>query len=285
MPGTTSELTYICTRRKCSNITHTINLAMRTASPKPAAKVAEYVQRILVIENVAVTDPFVLPLYANGTPTLLFQTAAGTVNGNANHLTLFGQTVLPDTLTLTENFTLIAYFFHPFALHTLFGVSPTDLTDNPINLNLLSSKKAGALQEQLLNTGTVEEMIDLINDYIYSLAVRNKTDVELIRFVTKAISGNPTRRVEEMVEKELHLTKRTFLRLFEKQVGILPNQYRRIVQFNAAFQQMQNRQFSKLSDIAFEQGFADQSHFIRAFKEFTGITPKDYEKLLGRSEA
>ena len=257
---------------------------MRTASPQPAAKVAEYVQRILVIENVAITDPFVLPLYANGTPTLLFQTAAGTVQGNANHLTLFGQTVLPDTLTLTDNFTLIAYFFHPFALSALFGVSPADLTDNPINLNLLSSKQARTLQEQLLNAATVGEMTSLIDDYIHSLAVRIKTDMELIRFATRAIAGNPAHRMEEMVEKELHLTKRTFLRLFEKQVGILPNQYRRIAQFNAAFQQLQSRRFNKLSDVAFEQGYADQSHFIRTFKEFTGITPKDYARLLGRSD-
>lgn len=253
-------------------------------SPQPAGRVAQYVQRILVIENYKVTDPFVLPLYANGTPTLLFQTAAGKVQGKANHLTLFGQTVLPDTLTLTEDFTLIAYFFQPYALYTLFGISPADLTDSPINLNLLSSKKANELQEQLLHAGTVAAMMSLIDDYIYSLAVRIKTDVELISFATRAIAGNPNGKVEEMATRELHLTRRTFMRLFEKQVGILPNQYRRIAQFNAAFQQLQSRRFSKLSDIAFQQGYADQSHFIRAFREFTGITPKEYEKLLGGAD-
>jgi AraC-like DNA-binding protein len=257
---------------------------MRTASPKPADRVAQYVQRILVIEDFKVTDPFVLPLYANGTPTLLFQTAVGKVQGSANHLTLFGQTVLPDTLTLSEDFTLIAYFFQPYALHTLFGISPADLTDSPINLNLLSSKRVNELQEQLLNAGSVAAMMDLIDDYIYSLAVRIKTDVELISFATRAIAGNPHLKVEEMAASELHLTKRTFMRLFEKQVGILPNQYRRIAQFNAAFQQLQSRRFSKLSDIAFHHGYADQSHFIRAFKEFTGITPKDYEKLINRAD-
>jgi AraC-like DNA-binding protein len=34
-----------------------------------------------------------------------------------------------------------------------------------------------------------------------------------------------------------------------------------------------------LSDIAFENGYADQSHYVRAFKEFTNITPKDYLKF------
>lgn len=35
-----------------------------------------------------------------------------------------------------------------------------------------------------------------------------------------------------------------------------------------------------LTDIALECGFADQSHFIRAFKAFHQITPLDYRKLL-----
>jgi AraC-like DNA-binding protein len=35
-----------------------------------------------------------------------------------------------------------------------------------------------------------------------------------------------------------------------------------------------------LSEIAFDCGFADQSHFIRCFKENIGITPLKYRKIL-----
>lgn len=35
-----------------------------------------------------------------------------------------------------------------------------------------------------------------------------------------------------------------------------------------------------LTDISFACGFADQSHFIRTFKEFHGITPKLFRKLI-----
>jgi len=40
-----------------------------------------------------------------------------------------------------------------------------------------------------------------------------------------------------------------------------------------------HRQFQNLSDIAYDNDYADQSHYIRAFKEFTNITPKEYLHL------
>jgi AraC-like DNA-binding protein len=33
-------------------------------------------------------------------------------------------------------------------------------------------------------------------------------------------------------------------------------------------QMIEKGSFEKLSDVAFESGYADQSHFIRSFKEF-----------------
>jgi AraC family transcriptional regulator len=38
-----------------------------------------------------------------------------------------------------------------------------------------------------------------------------------------------------------------------------------------------------LTGIAFECGFADQSHFIRSFKACYGLTPNHYRRLLGRA--
>jgi AraC-like DNA-binding protein len=196
---------------------------------------------------------------------------------------LFGQTVFPETLTIRDNFTLIAYFFKPFALFSLFGVSARELTNNPIDLNLLAATQTRQLQEQLLNAATTEEMIGLLDDYVFSLITKTTVDCQLIRFATLTIAQNAGKDALLKVQKELHVTERTFQRMFEKNIGIAPNLYRRIWQFNNAFQQLNNRQFVKLSDIAFTNGYADQSHYIRAFKEFTGITPKEYLKF-GQSE-
>jgi AraC family transcriptional regulator len=38
-----------------------------------------------------------------------------------------------------------------------------------------------------------------------------------------------------------------------------------------------------LTEIAFESGFADQSHFIRSFRNYYGVTPLGYRRLMGGS--
>jgi AraC-like DNA-binding protein len=252
---------------------------MKVYNPIPGNKISDFVHSILVIENLKVINPFVLPLYANGSPTLLFQTAKGQIKGNSNNLTLFGQTVFPETLTIKENFTLIAYFFKPFSLFSLFGVSAQELTDNPINLNLLEPSKALALQEKLLNANSKDEMLKLIDNYIFSLMTKVKAGIELIKFAANKIIEDPCKESLQNVQRELYLTERTFQRMFEKNIGISPNQFRRICQFNSAFQQLQKRKFNNLTDIVFDKGYADQSHYIRTFKEFTNITPTDYLKF------
>lgn len=245
-------------------------------NPLPSAKVADYVQDILVIENYVISKPFILPLYANGTPTLLFQSVEGEIKESANYLTLFGQTVFPETLTLKENFSLIAYFFKPHVLFSLFGLSAQELTDHPISLHLLSSKKAKCLQEKLLNTPSTERRIQLLDNYIYSLIQKIKSETQLIAYATQQILQNPNTDTLQKIQKELFITERSLQRLFQKNVGVSPNQFRRIGQFSAAFKQIQQRQFEKIIDVAYAHGYSDQSHFNRAFKEFTQITPKAY---------
>ena len=243
----------------------------------PSAGIASYVDRILVIEENQLTTPFILPLYANGVPTILFKSVKGKIGKqDADHLTLFGQTVLPEFLNLNDNFTLIAYFFKPYSLPTLFGVAAHELTDKPIDMNLLFHERSARLQERLVNTSGTENMIALLDKYILNLINRCKSNCPLIQYAATAIANDPSKESLHAIQKELYITERTFQRLFEKHIGVAPNLYRRICQFNSAFVQLNKRNHYKLSDIAFQNGYADQSHYIRSFKEFTNITPTGY---------
>jgi AraC-like DNA-binding protein len=53
-----------------------------------------------------------------------------------------------------------------------------------------------------------------------------------------------------------------------------PKEYSRIVRFQKALKQMQHQR-SKINqaDLAYTNGYADQSHLIREFKKLCGYTP------------
>ena len=242
----------------------------------PADRISEYVREILVLEDHSVMTPYSLPLFANGMPTLLFQTTKGKIKNSYNYLTLFGQTVVPDRLTISDHFTLIAYFLKPYTLVSLFGISAPELTDNPIDLRLLSYCDATALQEQLLNADSTDAMVSLLDEYLFELSTKIKADTRLIQYATNKIGQHPHTEILKEVQSELCVTERTFQRMFEKNVGISPNQFRRICQFNNAFRELSRERHKKLTEIAFDHCYADQSHYTRAFREFTNVTPLEY---------
>lgn len=243
----------------------------------PSEKIASHVDRVLVIEESQISTPFILPLYANGVPTILFTSAKGKLGkNNASHLNLFGQTILPENLTLQDEFILIAYFFKPYSLISLFGVEAQELTDRPLDMNLLFPKRSDELQSRLVDSGNANLMMEILDEFIFHLIAHSREDCVRVRYAANKIMHDHSKESLVAVQKELHITERTFQRLFEKNIGVSPGMFRRICQFDAAFTELNYRRHQKLSDLAYHHGYADQSHYIRAFKEFTSITPGEY---------
>lgn len=57
------------------------------------------------------------------------------------------------------------------------------------------------------------------------------------------------------------------------------SQYIRKIRIEKSLSLLRRKNLS-LTDIALSCGFADQSHFIRCFKEFSGVTPKAFRKII-----
>jgi AraC-like DNA-binding protein len=84
--------------------------------------------------------------------------------------------------------------------------------------------------------------------------------------------------IKEIAEKE-KLNIRTLERRFLKETGISAKQFAKIVQFQSSLNQLETKDFNKINDVVYTNGYADQSHFIRVFKAFTGVTPNTFGKI------
>lgn len=67
------------------------------------------------------------------------------------------------------------------------------------------------------------------------------------------------------------------LRAFTRQVGVSPYRYLQTIRLGRARKFLE--QGMPPVDAAAAAGFSDQSHFTNFFKEYTGLTPKQYQKI------
>ena len=244
---------------------------------KPHQLLSEYVRTVLILEGFSQPATEQLPLVTNGMPALLCRTE-GDQGGNENvlQLTMFGRSTTPDSWTINDTTTIIAYFFKPFALATVFNVPAKKLIGDPVELSNWSPHKTNALRTQLSYAASTTKKIEVLDNLLILQLQQNHKECEIIKYATDEIMCNPGTEILTAILNKLDLNERTFQRAFKKYVGVTPNQYRRICQFQVSFEQLRGKGFNKLTDIAYDNGFADQSHFIRSFKEFTQITPNDY---------
>lgn len=249
----------------------------------PDASLSLFVKDILVFEAENENLQTVLPFYADGYPGLMFQETAGGLVVNPHkkqmpQLFLYGQTIKPIELVMQGSYKLIIYQLYPFVLRSFFDVNPQDINDGCHDLDIQHKESL----KQLLQTDCLENRIEILNSLLLNLykAKQEKLDYTIFQALTLIVESKGQLNINELPEK-IHTTKRTLERRFSKEVGILPKQFATIIQFQHSLEQLKLKEYDKLTDIVYANGFADQSHFIRVFKAYTGSTPKKLDTTSG----
>lgn len=73
-------------------------------------------------------------------------------------------------------------------------------------------------------------------------------------------------------------TQKSLIEQFKKYCGYTPKVFHRIFRFNEILKSIGNKEVINWSQIAYEYDYADQSHFIKEFKEFSGFSPEEFIK-------
>ena len=243
-----------------------------------------YVKEIFSFQSHQISKDAYTPFryYANGLPGLLFQQSAQGMKlkvddqiHNLSELYLYGQTIKPVELLVEGDFRLVIFYLYPDALKRIFNLDPGKLVDDCINFDLLGIEGCDKLLNRLKQLKYLEEQVREIVNYLESILPKEHSGVDLTEAFQQLELQNESFRFSS-INSGIHMSQRSFQRLFKQYVGISPRMYTRINQFNKALNQLESGDFQLLTQLAYDTNYADQAHFTRSFKEFTGLTPTEF---------
>lgn len=188
------------------------------------------------------------------------------------------------TLAVDGNFIIAGIKIFPHSLGLFFDIEAGEITDALALLSdagdLSYEEMIEKLQENITDT---DKTISILEDYMLKKLHGNIDDkIKMIDYSIKTIKRHNGSIVINKLAGHLGLSKRLLEMRFEKLVGVGPKLFSRIIRINQAALLDDNDTIKKFIESSLNLGFFDQSHYIKEFKKFTGMTPKQYYELCVR---
>lgn len=237
---------------------------------------------IVVLEMDETETEKKIPLYADGFPGIVYSKSDHPFYQQPNGKKLsdfyvYGQTVEPITLEVHGAFKLMCIRLYPCAVRILLHVDPKVLKDDCYDLRRVEHVETHKTLKRLEHTEDWANILEILADYFTTL-VKNASDNPDDRIqlaIHLILKTHGTMSIKDLRDK-LCVAERTLERHFLKEIGVTAKQFARIIQFSSALQKMTDADYVTLTEVGYDSGFSDQSHFIRSFKRYTGKTPKEY---------
>ena len=189
-----------------------------------------------------------------------------------SRLTISGQVNFPSHLSATGETEMIVVVFKPYGLGPLLNIPASLFYNQEVSGDGIDGLGLRELDERISGCEDVIDCIKLIDNWLLSrLSKQANSQTQRIQAVVQRMLTAPESTVTDLAYIAC-LGKKQFERLFRSHVGVNPKEYASIVRFQKALAMMQSGE-SVLSQVAYACGYADQSHFIREFRRFSGQTP------------
>jgi AraC-like DNA-binding protein len=247
----------------------------------PSPKLAPYVRMFWVYEGEAsVEEPYVYRGYADGCTELIFHyrgvydqlvggkpesSFAAGIHAQSRKFTRF---------VVKQDWGIFGCYLYPFAIPRLFSYPASDFTDTMTDFHSVLGRDGKELEERMLVASDNLRRVEILSSFLEKRLDLDKREEPLVfASIGHIIETRGLVNVRDLA-REYFLSDRQFQRKFKEFAGFSPKTYSRIIRFQAALKEYGSGK--SLTDIAYDCGYYDQSHFINDFKEFSGYNPKTY---------
>ena len=179
-----------------------------------------------------------------------------------------------------EKFHFIGIQLNPVAVKALFRIPTYELRNSAVEGELIL-KNCNELEDVLKSEVSFRDKAKFLERFIYK-KINESANLHMAIKLSQMIKKvTHFRLLGEKIDLEsmLGYSRTHSYRIFNEWLGHSSGNIIKLFQFASTIQHLHNSQ-GKLTSTALQNGYFDQSHFIRSFKEFAEMTPGTYKKKM-----
>jgi AraC-like DNA-binding protein len=178
-------------------------------------------------------------------------------------------------ISQTNKQNIFSVRFKPGGSYPFFRIPAYLFSNTFITIDDLLTTDYRILEEQLADAPCNESRVQLMNRFLLNKLNTLPEAWQFVARCSKTLLQNPSTSINDLAY-QFNTNYKTLERRFKMVLGITPSELLKIKRFNDAVLAMYSCRHPSLTDVAYECGYYDQSHFIREFKQLAHFTPREF---------
>jgi len=162
----------------------------------------------------------------------------------------------------------------PPGARRLFRIDMHDIAGRVLDLRGLLGVEVELLAEELAETRGWMARLMAFEQFVAAKIGEAQPACGLAAAAGNAITGSGGAVSISALAENLGISRKHLHNRFRQEFGLAPKSFARIVRFQSALAGLEHGTCTSLADLAAACGYADQAHFNRDFRAFSGVSPR-----------
>lgn len=162
------------------------------------------------------------------------------------------------------------------ALAERLSFKPADFIDQQLDVQQLFSVDSTQLLSDLKMATTDQQVVAILQAFLLPFAIQPSMQRTRVRKLVELIKQQSAITRVELLAEHSKMSVQAIQRCFRQYLGVNPKWLIRKYRLHQALLLLE-QQSVEIADLVEALGYTDQSHLIRDFKEFLGVTPTVYK--------
>lgn len=172
--------------------------------------------------------------------------------------------------------------FKPGGAFPFLDFGADELRDSHVDLHVIWGRAADAVHEQLCSRNSLVQRFGLLEQFLKS-RLRCLEHHSAVAAALAAFTRARWQMTRELA-RDACLSEKRFIDLFRREIGLKPRLFHRVCRFQRVLARVNQSSERDWAGFALDHGYFDQSHLIRDFVSFSGLSPTEYVRRLDSLE-